>query len=156
MTEGGTPIRLALIGTGAISQIVHTPIFAERYDVDLVALADSDAPKAETIASRLGVPDVIAPDEALVREDLDAVAICTPNGSHEEMAIRALEAGKHVFVERPVALTSEGAARVVAAAKAGGRALVVGLPHRFRPEVAALRSWPAASSATSTPCGVPG
>jgi predicted dehydrogenase len=141
MTGGSMRPRVALIGTGAISQVVHAPILAEREDVDLVAIADHDPHKAETIARRFGVPDVLSSEEALVREDLDAVVICTPNYLHEEMAIAALEAGKHVFLERPVAISSEGAARVVASAEKAGRCLVVGLPHRFRPEVSALRSF---------------
>jgi predicted dehydrogenase len=141
MTEGAAPIRLAVIGTGAISQIVHVPIFAEREDVELVALADTDIPKAETIARRFGIAEVIDPEEAVEREDLDGVVICAPNHTHEEMSIRALNAGKHVFVERPLASTAAGAQRVIDAAEAAGKCLVVGLPHRFRPEVAALRSF---------------
>ncbi len=141
MTQGPDAIRLAVIGTGAISQVVHVPIFAEREDVALVALADLDVPKAQTIARRFGIDEVIHPDEALDREDLDGVVICTPNQTHEEMAIRALRSGKHVFVERPLATTSVGAQRVIDAAAEAGKSLVVGLPHRFRPEVSALRSF---------------
>ena len=141
MTAEAAPIRVAVVGTGAISQVVHIPILGEREDVELVALADTDRPKAETIARRFGVAEVIQPDEALSREDLDAVVISTPNSLHEDMAVRALESGKHVFVERPIALTSAGATRVVEAAREAGTSLVVGLPHRFRPEVSALRSF---------------
>ena len=117
MTDGAPPIRLAVIGTGAISQVVHVPILAEREDVDLVALADTDAPKADTIAHRFDVAEVIEPEEALTRDDLDGVVLCTPNDTHEEMALQALEAGKHVFVERPIATSPVGAARVIEAVK---------------------------------------
>ncbi len=141
MTDGAAPIRLAVIGTGAISQVVHVPILAEREDVDLVALADTDAPKADTIAHRFDVAEVIEPEEALTRDDLDGVVLCTPNDTHEEMALQALEAGKHVFVERPIATSPVGAARVIEAVKTAETYLLVGHPHRFRPEVAALRSF---------------
>ncbi len=141
MTQGGDGPRFAVVGAGAISQIVHIPILAEREDVHLVAVADRDRRKAEVVADRCGVPEVADPDEALDRRDIDAVMICTPNYLHEEMAIGALEAGKHVFVERPLATSSGGAERVLAAARASGRALVVGLPHRYRPEAAALRNF---------------
>ncbi len=141
MTDGAPPIRLAVIGTGAISQVVHVPILAEREDVDLVALADTDAPKADTIAHRFDVAEVIEPEEALTRDDLDGVVLCTPNDTHEEMALQALEAGKHVFVERPIATSPVGAARVIEAVKTAETYLLVGHPHRFRPEVAALRSF---------------
>ena len=141
MNEGGDPIRVAVIGTGAISQVVHVPIFAEREDVDLVAVADADVHKAEALSERFGVPDVSSAEEAIERPDLDAVVICTPNHLHEEMAVAALEAGKHVFVERPLATSSRGAQRVIDAAERAGRVLVVGMPHRFRPGVAALRNF---------------
>lgn len=141
MTGDARPIRLAVIGTGAISQVVHVPILAEREDVDLVALADTDSAKADTIARRFDIAEVIEPEEALTRDDLDGVVLCTPNHMHEEMALQALEAGKHVLVERPIAISPVGAARVIEAARAAGTCLSVGLPHRFRPEVAALRSF---------------
>ena len=131
MTDDTAPIRLAVIGTGAISQVVHVPILAERKDVELVALADADAAKADTIAHRFNIAEVIEPKEALTRDDLDAVVLCTPNNTHEEMALEALGAGKHVLVERPIATSAAGA----------GAYLAVGHPHRFRPEVAALRSF---------------
>jgi len=141
VTDASPPIRLAVVGTGAISQIVHVPILAEREDVELVALADTDSLKAETIARRFGVAEVTDSEQVLTRDDLDGVFLCTPNHTHEEMALQALEAGKHVFVERPVATSAAGAARVIQAARAAGRSLAVGLPHRFRPEVVALRSF---------------
>ena len=141
MTEGGADLRVGIIGTGAISQVVHVPIFAEREDVELLALADSDTHKASALSQRFGVPLVLEPEAMLEHDDIDAVVICTPNNTHEELAIAALEAGKDVFVERPLATSSEGASRVVEAADRTGRILVVGMPHRFRPGVVALRSF---------------
>jgi len=141
MTEGGALIRVGVIGTGAISQIVHVPIFAEREDVDLLAVSDADSHKARALSKRFGVPLVLDDDALIAHPDLDAVVICTPNYLHEPMAIAALEAGKHVFVERPLATTSAGVRRVLDAAERAGRVLVPAVPHRFRPGVAALRSF---------------
>ncbi len=141
MNDAREAARFVVLGTGAISQVVHVPILAEREDVDLVAVSDRDRHKAETVARRFNVPQVVDPDEAISRQDIDAVVICTPNHTHEELAIAALEAGKHVYVERPVAISSGGVERVLAAARSSSRWLVAGLPHRFRPEVAALRSF---------------
>jgi predicted dehydrogenase len=141
MTEGGTTVRIGVIGTGAISQVVHVPIFSEREDVDLVAVADADRHKAEALSRRFDVPLVLDAEALIGHDDLDAVVICTPNNLHEEMSIAALDAGKHVFVERPLAITSAGAARVIAVAERTGRVLVVGMPHRYRPGVVALRSF---------------
>lgn len=139
--RGDARIRAAVVGTGAISQVMHVPILAEHPDVDLALVSDVDAHKARTVAARLGVAEVAETDEALTRDDLDAVVICTPSHLHEEQAITALEAGKHVFVERPLSLTSDGALRVVDVARTSGTTLMVGLPHRFRPEASALRSY---------------
>jgi predicted dehydrogenase len=141
MNEAGPVIRVGVVGTGAISQVVHVPIFAEREDVDLLAVADADRHKAEALSQRFDVPLVLDFDTLIEHEELDAVAICTPNHLHEEMTIAALEAGKDVFVERPLANTSAGAARVLEVAERTGRVLVVGMPHRFRPGVVALRSF---------------
>jgi predicted dehydrogenase len=141
MSEGAPRVRVGVIGTGAISQVVHVPIFAEREDVRLVAVADADVHKAEALSRRFKVPHVSEADSLIARDDVDAVVICTPNHLHEEMAIAALGAGKHVFVERPLAITSAGAARVVLAAEKAGKVLVAGMPHRFRPGVIALRDF---------------
>lgn len=141
MIENSPEIRVGVIGTGAISQIVHVPIFAEREDVELLAVSDVDEHKAEALARRFGAPLVLDDDELIGHPDLDAVVICTPNHLHEKMAIAALEAGKHVFVERPLSITSAGCARVIDAAERAGRVLITGMPHRFRPGVVALRSF---------------
>lgn len=140
MTER-EPIRVGIVGAGAISQIVHLPILVERDDVEVVALADRDIHKAEVLSRRYSVPLVMQASEMLDVDELDAVVICTPNDHHEEMAIAVLESAKHVLVERPIALTSAGAARVVDVAEKAERVLSVCLPHRFRPEAIALRSF---------------
>lgn len=146
--QADTP-RFAVVGTGAISQVMHVPILAEREDVNLVAVSDRDLPKARAIADRFGVAEAVEPETALTRPDLDAVVICTPNHLHEEMAVAALEAGKHVFVERPVALTAAGVERVLRAARASGTCLVASMPQRLRPDVAALRAFVASGDVGS-------
>lgn len=136
-----SPVRVGIIGAGAISQLVHLPILTERVDVDVVALSDADVHKAETLSRRFGVPVVMDTDELLRFDEVDALVLCTPNHLHEEMAVTALEAGLNLLVERPLASTSEGAERVIEVAETEGLVLSVGVPHRFRPEVAALRSF---------------
>jgi predicted dehydrogenase len=133
--------RFAVIGTGAISQVVHVPILAERSDVDLAVVADLDLLKARSVAERFGIEEATGPDAVFSRPDLDGVIVCTPNHLHEELAIAALESGKHVFVERPMSPTPEGVERVLAAARSSGKLLVASQPQRFRPEVAALRAF---------------
>jgi len=141
MSERSDAVQLAIVGTGAISQVVHVPIFVERKDVDVVALADADPHKARTLADRFGVPRVLGWEEIVDDPAVDAIVITTPNHLHEEMCVRALEAGKHVMVERPIASTSAGAAHMVDVAERTGKILMLGMPHRYRPEVTALRSF---------------
>lgn len=135
------PARIGILGAGAIAQIVHLPILSERIDVDLCAVSDLDASKVQELAGRFGVDRVVSDAELIGDPELDAVVIATPNSLHEELAVRALEAGKHVLVERPMALSGAGAQRVIDAATDAGRCLMVGMGHRFRPEVGALRSF---------------
>jgi predicted dehydrogenase len=140
MSERST-VRVGIIGAGAVSQVVHLPILTERPDVDVVAIADADLHKAEALARRFGVPAVMDSDALLQFDEVDALVLCTPNNLHEEMAVTALESGLDLLVERPLAASSAGAARVLEAAEQSGRTLAVGVPHRFRPEVTALRSF---------------
>ncbi|MEX2467596.1 MAG: Gfo/Idh/MocA family oxidoreductase [Gemmatimonadota bacterium] len=140
-SERSDAVQLAIVGTGAISQVVHVPIFVERKDVDVVALADKDPHKARTLADRFGVPRVLDWEVIVDDPDIDAIVITTPNHLHEEMCVRALEAGKHVLVERPIASTAKGAAHIIDVAERTGRILMLGMPHRYRPEVSALRSF---------------
>jgi len=133
-------LKVGVLGTGAVAQLVHIPNCARRRDVELVALADKDPLKSRTLSQRFGVDRVVDTEELLDDPAVDAVIICTPNHLHEEEAVSALEAGKHVLVERPMALTPEGCRRVVEAARQADRTLMVGMNHRFRPDVAALRA----------------
>ena len=134
-------MRVGVLGAGAISQIVYLPILSEREDVELRVLSDADPHKARTLAERFDVPRVGTEDEVLKDPELDAVVIATPNHLHEQQGIAALGAGKHVLVERPLALEAEGVARMQEAAERAQRSVVVGMAHRYRPEVSALASF---------------
>ena len=75
----------------------------------------------------------------LARSDVDAVAVVTPHLLHEEMTVAALGAGKQVFCEKPLALTTASAERVIAAAAKAGRALGIGHERRFQPAMEEMR-----------------
>ena len=143
MTSEAKPqsLQVGILGVGAVTQIVHLPMFSERPDVDVIAVSDPDTLKAESLAARFEVPRVLS-DEEIVRDDeVEAAVICAPNHRHESLAVKALESGKHVLVERPLAMSAEGVQRVLDAAAAAGRHLAVGMNHRFRPDVGALASF---------------
>lgn len=134
------PVRIALLGTGSIAQVVHLPILSGLPGVILQGIADVDRPRAQAIAERLGVPDLYESDaEAFASDEVDAVVICTPSHLHEEQAIAAMQAGKHVLVEKPVAFDADGAARVCQVAEETGRCLMVAMNNRYRPDMQALK-----------------
>jgi predicted dehydrogenase len=139
MTENGRP-RVALLGLGAIAQVVHLPILSQLEDVDLVGACDADYAKARAIAGRFGIPRVFRTDDEVFRaDDIDAVVICTPSHLHEPQAIAALEGGKHVLVEKPLALDAAASERVVATAERTGRSVMVAMNNRYRPDAMALK-----------------
>jgi predicted dehydrogenase len=132
--------RVGIIGTGAISQIVHLPTLTQMRGVEVAAVSDSDEAKARTLADRFGVPEIHASDGALLADaDLDAVVVASPSHLHEEHAIEAVRAGKHVLVEKPLSLSAEGAARVIEEAGRADRVVMVALNNRYRPDTRALR-----------------
>jgi len=130
---------MGVLGLGAIAQVVHLPILSQMPGVRLVAVCDVDHAKARMIAARFGIPRVPQNDEQVFRsDDLDAIVICTPSHLHHSQSIAALEAGKHVLVEKPLALDAESAMKVIAAAESSGRSLMVAMNNRYRPDAAAL------------------
>lgn len=134
-------IRVGVLGAGAIAQLVHLPILSERDDARVLAISDADASKAEAIAERFEIPRVLADREILEHPELDALVVSTPNYLHQEQAIGGLEAGKDVLVERPLAFTGRGVEEVIRTAEEAGRSVTVGMSHRYRPDVGALRSF---------------
>lgn len=133
-------VRVGLLGTGAIAQVVHLPILSELPGVELHGISDVNTDKARAIGGRFEVPRVFDDDdEVFACDEIDAVVICTPSHLHEAQAIAALEAGKHVLIERPLALDAPGAERVIETAERTGKVLMVALNNRYRTDMRALR-----------------
>jgi polar amino acid transport system substrate-binding protein len=131
--------RLGVIGAGTFARTFLLPRLAG--DVDIAAVVTATGPSAKATAQRFGAK-VAATDPAAVLEagDIDAVLIATRHDSHAEYAARALEAGKHVFVEKPLSITEAGLDAVELAAR--GRdagTLMVGFNRRFAPFTGRLR-----------------
>jgi len=134
-----TPVRIGVLGLGAIAQTAHLPLLAAMRGVQIAALCDNDLGKARTLATRYGVRDVCGDvDELLDLPTLDAVIVCTPNHLHEVHVLSTLRAGRHVLCERPVALQARGVERVLAAAAKAGRVMMVANTERFRADAQAL------------------
>jgi len=136
-------LRVGVAGTGFIGR-VHAHAVRSA-GARLVAVAASTPESARRAAGELGADRAETDAAALaVAPDVDVVHICTPNDLHEPLAVAALEAGKHVVCEKPLALDAEGAARIQAAATAAGRVLAVPYVYRFHPTVRHARALVAA------------
>jgi predicted dehydrogenase len=136
------PLRVAVIGAGAITQVAHLPVLRKLKGVEIVGLCDSDLPKARALGQRFQIDDAFDDiEELLGYEQLDAVVICTPNHLHEPHILAALSANVHVLVERPMAMNFASAQRILRAAERRDRVLMVGMNHRYRSDVQIIRSF---------------
>lgn len=127
-------IRLALIGCGAVTQRNHAPALRAVPAVRVTHLVDVDPAMTAALAERAGYSDVLHLTAAdTLPGAVDAALLAVPHHLHETLAVPLLEAGVHVFVEKPMALTSASCDRMLAAAGRGGASLAVGLARRFLP-----------------------
>jgi UDP-N-acetylglucosamine 3-dehydrogenase len=129
-----SPIRIALLGCGTVARRTHLPAFrrAGRDVVDVTVFSSRSPVSAEAAATEWGGGRVVSDwRQALGREDVDAVDICSPNALHLEMAVRAAEAGKHVLVEKPIATSLADADAMIAAAHRAGVVLMPAHNLRF-------------------------
>ena len=132
--------KIGIIGAGGMSGY-HVEGFRAA-GAEVVALADVNAAAAEKTAARLGIPKTYgAVEDLLAKEQLDAVSIITPNKFHKPLAVQALNAGKHVFCEKPPALNAQEMAEMAAAAKAAGKTLMFNFNNRARPEACAMKEF---------------
>ena len=136
------PIRVGVLGAGVIAQVAHLPVLRRLPGVEVVAICDNDVGKAQALAARFEVKDTYDDIEEVLRyANVDVVVICTPNHLHEVHVTSALAAGVHVLCERPLALTVAGVERALAASDRYGKRVMVGMNHRFRSDVQAVRGF---------------
>ncbi|RZL85165.1 MAG: dehydrogenase [Rhodococcus sp. (in: high G+C Gram-positive bacteria)] len=140
-TPTSHPVRIATIGAGRIGSH-HAEVVARHVPgATLVAVSDPVEESAQRLAAALGAPFVTTTvDDVLTADDVDAVLITAPARSHTDLVVAAAAAGKHVFVEKPMAVTLEDADRAIAAAADAGIVLQVGFNRRFAPGFAAARA----------------
>ena len=128
--------KVGFAGAGFIAG-VHADALAALSDLRIAAVFDPDGTRAEAFAARTGARAV--PSFEALLEEVDAVYLCTPNALHAELAIAALEAGRHVFSEKPMAISPAEAGRVRAAAARAEGVYQVGFNRRFAPVYRALK-----------------
>jgi predicted dehydrogenase len=128
-------LRFGVLGTGYWAQETHAAMLAAHDDADLVAIWGRDPAKTEAAAARFGVAGHTDLDRLLA--EVDAVAIAVPPDVQAELAVRAAAAGRHLLLDKPLALSLDGARRVAEAVAAGQVASLVFFTLRFLPGLAA-------------------
>ncbi|HEV2108783.1 MAG TPA: Gfo/Idh/MocA family oxidoreductase, partial [Thermomicrobiales bacterium] len=127
-------LRIGVIGCGA--GIFHLEGYATEPRATVVALAGLDTDRCQSLAKRFDVPMVFGDfKELLAVRDIDAVSIAVPNHLHMPIAVAALEAGKHVLIEKPLARTAEEGERMVQTSHKAERVLAVAFNRRFRDDM---------------------
>ncbi len=124
-------VRFGIVGCGAIGP-THAGALAQIDDAQVVAVADVVPERAKSMAEKFGIGKIYATDAELIADPtIDAVVLATPSGMHAEQAIRAMNAGKHVVVEKPMDVSLEACDRMIAAEKKTGKKLAIISQHRW-------------------------
>ncbi|WP_028560510.1 Gfo/Idh/MocA family protein [Paenibacillus pinihumi] len=133
-------IRIGVIGVGIIGK-THVKNYAEIPGADVVAVCDLNEQEAQAVADQYGIPHVYTDYKALLeRDDIDAVDVCLHNNFHAPLTIAALEAGKHVYCEKPIAGSYYDGLSMVEAARASGKMLHIQLNSLYKKETKAAKS----------------
>jgi UDP-N-acetylglucosamine 3-dehydrogenase len=127
-------IGVGVIGVGFWGKN-HARVFSKLENAKLVAVCDLDETRAKTVGESCNVQWDTNIEKFLKRTDIEAVSICTPTITHEDVASEAIEAGKQVFIEKPIAITVEGAKNILKKAEKKETILMVGFIERFNPAV---------------------
>jgi predicted dehydrogenase len=130
------PIRFGLVGTGYWARVAHARALATTRGIEFAAVWGRNPEAAATLAASAGA--VAHTDFDAFLADVDAVAFSVPPDVQTDLAIRAAQAGKHLLLEKPLALTTEAGGALVAAVEAAGVATVVFFTSRFQPDA---REW---------------
>lgn len=135
-------IKVGVIGCGGIANGKHLPSLAKIQEVSMVAFCDIDKIKAESAATRYGDENATVYEdyiELLQDDSIEVIHVCTPNNTHQEITVAALNASKHVMCEKPMAKTSEESHLMIDAAVHNNKKLTIGYQNRFRADSQYLR-----------------
>ncbi len=131
-------VRVCLVGAGRVG-LVHGRNLRDLPEASLVAVVDEDGAARERASGELGAPGFRTLEEALERISMDAVCVAAPTFAHRDAVVVAAEAGKHVFCEKPLAVTLSQAHEMLQATRRAGVLLQVGFMRRFDPDFRAAR-----------------
>jgi len=127
-------MNVAVIGCGSWGRN-HIRVYNDLGNASIIAIADMNTATAKEFGERYSVDWYTEPEKIFERDDVEAVSICTPTVTHADLAMQAIEAGKHVLVEKPMTNTTDEAKELINAAKKRGVHLAVGFVERFNPAV---------------------
>lgn len=136
-------LKIAIIGCGGIANGKHMPSLSRQADAEMVAFCDIVEERAEEAAKTFGAEGATVYtdyQELMKAGGFDIVHVCTPNDSHSVITVAALEAGKHVMCEKPMAKTTAQAQEMIDAAKRTGMKLSVAYQNRFRSDSEYLKA----------------
>ncbi|WP_223070408.1 Gfo/Idh/MocA family protein [Paenibacillus caui] len=136
-------VKIGIIGCGGIANGKHMPALKKVKEAEMVAFCDIIPDRAEKAKADFGDEgSAVYTDykELLKDENIDVIHVCTPNISHAEISIAAMEAGKHVMCEKPMAKTTAEAQAMIDASKRTGKKLTIGYQNRFRQDSAYLHT----------------
>ncbi|MEZ4866535.1 MAG: Gfo/Idh/MocA family oxidoreductase [Caldilineaceae bacterium] len=133
------PVQVGVIGAGGISRI-HLHTLSNLPGVAIAAIADVALDRAQARAEQFNIPQVYTDyHDLLARDDIQAVHVCTFNQAHRAPTVDALNAGKHVMVEKPMAATLADATEMVRTARKSGKLLMCGLKTRYSDDIMAAK-----------------
>lgn len=139
MMESEKTVRVAILSFAHVHAYAYAAALTTMPGTELVAIADENEERGKAAAAQFGTTWIADYREAVARDDVDAVVVCSENVHHKAMTIAAAEAGKHVLCEKPLATTVEDAQAMIDACKQHGVKLQTAFPVRFNSSVVALR-----------------
>jgi predicted dehydrogenase len=127
--------KVLVVGLGGIAQIAHLPILSKMQDVELAGVCDIDKSKAKNIAQKYNVKNIYSDIDKMLEEvDAECLIVTATTSAHKELAVKGLNKGLHVLVEKPLARNFEDGSVIVETAKKSKLKLMVGMNSRFRPD----------------------
>ncbi len=128
-------IKIGIAGCGWIAQNAHIPAFRTIEGVEVISVFDNDIQKTDSVKKKFSINKVYDNYEDFLESDIDAVIISTPNYTHADFSIKALQKGKHVLCEKPITIHSRDAADIIRVAGENRRVFMPGFVNRFREDI---------------------
>ena len=136
----GAGLRVGLVGAGNLARWAHLPIIQNTPDTRLHAVHSTSGARGKNYAGRFGAAYCTTEYEQMLADpEIDMILIVSRNQYHASQAVSALKAGKHVFLEKPMALTEQECRSLVEAVESSGKLLTVGFNRRFAPDYVAVK-----------------